>query len=158
MGVENYRILLDVPSLNPVLGFKETAAALCATIQESEPQFAIGIFGGWGSGKTTLMKSIEDQLDKSRAIPVQFSAWRYEKETHLIVPLLDCVREAVVKWADENAGLEKSVKDTAIKTASTIGKAIYSLLAWTECESWNASSHRGVLSGKRSTRAGSPIG
>jgi predicted KAP-like P-loop ATPase len=63
---------------------------------ESSPQFAIGIFGGWGSGKTTLMRAIEDKLDSSRAVSVQFSAWRYEKEEHLIVPLLDTIREALV--------------------------------------------------------------
>jgi hypothetical protein len=29
-----------------------TATALAHVIERSEPRFAIGIFGGWGAGKT----------------------------------------------------------------------------------------------------------
>ena len=73
------------------------------------------------------MRAIEAQLDQKRTICVQFSAWRYEKEPHLIVPLLDAVREALVKWGDSQTG--DKTKHQAIKTASTVGKAAYSLLA-----------------------------
>ena len=70
---------------------------------QSEPRFAIGIFGGWGSGKTTLMRAIQGQLDQRRTIvTVEFTAWRYEKEEHLIVPLLDKVREQLLLWAEEH--------------------------------------------------------
>jgi hypothetical protein len=35
-------------------------------------------------------------LNKDKVISVDFSAWRYEKEEHLIIPLLDTIREALV--------------------------------------------------------------
>src|ERR1043166_2948298 len=98
-----YKLLLEVPSKQPALGFSTTAQALARIVMESDPQFAIGIFGGWGSGKTTLMRAIEGDLDSTHAIPVQFSAWRYEKEEHLIVPLLDTIREALVVWSEERS-------------------------------------------------------
>ena len=60
-----------------------------------------------------------------KAIPVQFSAWRYEREPHLIVPLLDTIREALLRWSESNQKFEEQ----AVKTAATVGKAIYSLLA-----------------------------
>lgn len=128
-GVDKYKILLDLPptKVEPALGFKDYANALKGIIEESAPRFAVGIFGSWGSGKTTLMRTIEAQLDKTRTICVQFSAWRYEKEPHLIVPLLDSVREALVVWGDRQA--ENKAKNQAIRTASTVGKAVYSLLA-----------------------------
>src|SRR5215213_8545114 len=85
----DFKILLDLPSSSPALGFADNADALAEIIQKSAPQFAIGIFGGWGSGKTTLMQAIEARLDDNLTIPVWFTAWRYEKEEHLIVPLLD---------------------------------------------------------------------
>jgi hypothetical protein len=120
-----FKLLLDVPARQPALGFPSTARALAEIVMESDPQFAIGIFGGWGSGKTTLMRAIEDQLDSDRAISVQFSAWRYEKEEHLIVPLLDVIRESLVNWADKDG----SEGETAKRTAATIGKATRSILA-----------------------------
>jgi hypothetical protein len=120
-----YKLLLDLPSRRPALGFSTTARALAEIAMVSEPQFAIGLFGGWGSGKTTLMRAIEGHLDRERAISVQFNAWRYEKEEHLIVPLLDVIREALVEWGDAH----QSDGEAAKKTATTIGKATRSILA-----------------------------
>jgi hypothetical protein len=84
----------------------------------------VGVFGTWGSGKTTLMRAIERKLS-AKSIALQFSAWRYEKEPSLIVPLLDVVREGLLRWAGESQPLQQK----ALATASTIGNAIYSLLA-----------------------------
>jgi hypothetical protein len=119
-----FKLLLDEPARQPALGFPSTARALAEIIMESEPQFAVGIFGGWGSGKTTLMRAIEDHLDSERAISVRFSAWRYEKEEALIVPLLDTIREALVEWSDAHRA-----DGQAKKTAATIGKVTRSILA-----------------------------
>src|ERR1700694_1214628 len=123
--MQHYKILLDSPSDAPALGFEATAAALKDIIEGSKPQFVVGIFGSWGSGKTTLMRAIERHLDPKKTIAIQFSAWRYEKESSLVVPLLDIVREGLIRWAGQDALLQKK----ALATASTIGNAIYSLLA-----------------------------
>jgi ABC-type phosphonate transport system ATPase subunit len=125
MANESYKIILDSPASNPALGFGNVADALKDIIEGSRPQFAIGIFGTWGSGKTTLMQAIEKRLDPAKTIAVEFSAWRYEKEQHLIVPLLDTIRERLVKWSEDN----EQFKEQAVRTAATVGKAIYSLLA-----------------------------
>lgn len=53
-----FRILLDTPSTNPGLGFDHYAEALATVVRNSDPRFAVGIFGDWGSGKTTLMDAI----------------------------------------------------------------------------------------------------
>jgi len=120
-----YKILLDVPSRNPVLGFPESASALARIATESEPRFAIGVFGGWGSGKTTLMRAIEERLDKNVAVPVRFTAWRYEKEEHLIVPLLDTVREALIAWSEERPDEARLARETA----ATVGRVMKSIVA-----------------------------
>jgi hypothetical protein len=121
----SFRILLDVPARNPALGFPNSAAALAKIVTESEPRFAIGIFGGWGSGKTTLMRAIEARVSDEVAVPVQFAAWRYEKEEHLIVPLLDTVREALVLWADANGEAAAEAR----RAAATVGKVMKSIVA-----------------------------
>jgi predicted KAP-like P-loop ATPase len=100
--MNNYQILLDVPSRQPALDFDLYAVALKEIIEASNARFAIGILGGWGSGKTTLMQAIESQLNSDEIVTVRFSAWRYEKEEHLIVPLLDTLREALVEWAEKH--------------------------------------------------------
>ena len=125
MSIEQYKVILDAPAKDPALGFTQYAHAFKGIIEHSEPRFAIGIFGGWGSGKTTLMDAIEESLDKNLIIPVQFSAWRYEKEPHLIIPLLDAVREAIADFADK----EPNGQGTARRTAATIGKVARSLVA-----------------------------
>src|SRR4051794_10891446 len=110
----DYRILLDVPlEQNLALGFNDLADAFQSVIETSPAQFAIGLFGGGGSGKTTLMRGIAQRLSHANCAVVWFSAWRYEKEPHLIVPLLDVVREGLMTWHDENAGAPAQVRQTA---------------------------------------------
>ncbi len=57
-GYGGFKILLDSPAAAPALGFDQFANAFLEIVQESDPRFAVGIFGGWGSGKTTLMRAI----------------------------------------------------------------------------------------------------
>lgn len=111
--------------MRPALGFAETGDALARMVEHSDPRFAVGIFGGWGSGKTTLMQAIEARLDSAHIIPVRFSAWRYEKEEHLIVPLLDTLREALLEWSSSRP----ADAPQAGSTAATVGRVMRSIIA-----------------------------
>ena len=64
MEDKSAKILLDVPVDDGVLGFDNYRDALIDIIKSSDPHFTIGIFGGWGTGKTTLMKMMKKELDK----------------------------------------------------------------------------------------------
>jgi len=72
------------------------------------------------------MRAIERELNDPASIPVQFNAWRYEKEEHLIVPLLDCVREGLLLWSKTQP---VPLQTKVLGVAGTIGKAIRSVLA-----------------------------
>jgi hypothetical protein len=111
---ETFRVLLDDPADTPQLGFEVYADAFAQIIQHSQPQFAIGIFGDWGSGKTTLMRAVKARIDKKpdAMLAVWFNAWRYEREEHLIVPLLDSLREALLLWSSAH-GDEASAASAA---------------------------------------------
>ncbi|MEX0732013.1 MAG: P-loop NTPase fold protein [Aquisalimonadaceae bacterium] len=140
---EKFRILVDMPAGKPGLGFDRTAVGLASLIRRSEPQFAIAIYGPWGSGKTTLMNAIRARVVGTRAIAVDFSAWRYEKEEHLIVPLLDTIRAALLDWVvsmearseaaggadSQGATRHKDLVKVGRDTARTVGRVIASLLA-----------------------------
>jgi predicted KAP-like P-loop ATPase len=102
MHMDDYRILLDEPAEQPAMRFDEYAQALAWTIRRSNPRFAVGIFGEWGSGKTTLMRAIQRTLDADdRVITMWFNAWRYERERHLVGPLLDVLRGQLKEWVKE---------------------------------------------------------
>lgn len=121
----SYKILLDTPMKNPQLGFQEYAQAMKDIIENTEPRFAIGIFGGWGTGKTTLINAIEDRLNRDFVISVSFSAWRYEKEEYLLIPLLDSIREGIQKWSVSHGNYNKEIR----KFTAKIGRMMKSLLA-----------------------------
>lgn len=118
------KILLDSPTAMPALGYHEIGQAFATIITQSEPRFAIGIFGGWGSGKTTLMKAIKAALPKSTAVIVDFNAWRFEREPQLLVPLLDTIRAALIQWSEQyDASTRKKVRSIA----TSIGHVVRAL-------------------------------
>jgi hypothetical protein len=119
------KILLDAPAVHPALGYDAVAEALATIVNQSEPQFAVGIFGGWGSGKTTLMKAIRQHLVSERGVVVvEFNAWRYEREPLLLVPLLDTVRAALLEWSARR-GAETREKLRGV--AARIGRVVRAL-------------------------------
>jgi hypothetical protein len=84
-------IVADVPSQDPRLGFSEYVDALADAIRGGEPpQFTIGLYGAWGSGKSSLLAALAQTLARpsSGVLPVLFDAWRYERVDHIVVPLL----------------------------------------------------------------------
>jgi hypothetical protein len=119
------KILIDSPSKKPSLGFEATASALAQIICDSPPRFAVGIFGDWGSGKTTLMDEIRRRLGET-VVSVEFNAWRYEREPQLLIPLLDTVRGALVQWA---VGRDADTRERVRATARKVGRIIRSLAA-----------------------------
>jgi predicted KAP-like P-loop ATPase len=87
----DYRLIIDKPAKN-VSDFKEHSDRLSQIIVKSIPQFTVGIFGGWGTGKTTMMQMIKDEIDTNYsniATTIWFDSWRYEREEYsLMIPLL----------------------------------------------------------------------
>lgn len=53
------------------LGFAEYRQALCSVIRQAETPFVVGIFGDWGSGKTSLMQMVRADLDVMAFIELQ---------------------------------------------------------------------------------------
>jgi GTPase SAR1 family protein len=128
LSYETYRILLDEPASLPGLGFPAYADAFADIIATSQPRFAIGIFGGWGSGKTTLMRAIEARLNERQDIvTIWFNAWRFEHEGNMIVPLIDVLRDALSRLAKSSP--EPRRRERARIAADRIARAGRALLA-----------------------------
>ena len=136
VGTEPFigHVVLDAPAEHPTLGFEQIATALATIVVTSEPRFAVGIFGGWGSGKSTLMDEIERRVAADeRAMVVRFNAWRFEREAHLIVPLLDTIRGELSERAasDRRQGAES---ERMRGIARRIGRVVRALARATSVE------------------------
>lgn len=94
-------IVADVPMLDPRLGFERYADALADAIRGGSPaQFTVGIYGPWGSGKSSLLNAIKRNLEQDpNILPVLFDAWRYERTEHIIVPMLHRIDRAIDQTA-----------------------------------------------------------
>jgi len=82
-------ILIDEYAQHPTQEFESLGYTIANLIKRSHPRFTIGIYGEWGTGKTTLMRSIEASLKENngkseqKVLPVWFNAWKFEREEHL---------------------------------------------------------------------------
>jgi hypothetical protein len=95
----------DHPTTHDELGFASSVEALLDIITSADPHsdtpLTIGVFGPWGSGKTSLMHMLLDQLDHNQCIPVWFGAWRYTRTDALWRALLLAVVEGVRRYVIE---------------------------------------------------------
>jgi KAP family P-loop domain len=126
VGVEWYLvspsipIVADTPSSNPRLGFESYAEALAAAIRGGTPsQFTIGIYGPWGSGKSSLLKATEMALSGyDDVIAIPFDAWRYESADHIVIPLLHAIYRRIPEFGNEK--LTEKVRATLKSLLSSL--------------------------------------
>lgn len=72
----------DKPSSEDDLNFRPFVEAVLSfiTAPGTKPPITISIEGPWGSGKSTFMRHIEEELQSQDSITVNFNPWRYDGE------------------------------------------------------------------------------
>lgn len=60
-------------------GYRQIAKTLAKIAEKSPTPFTIGLFGKWGTGKSTILNQLENFLD-SNTILVIFDVWKYEAD------------------------------------------------------------------------------
>jgi len=103
----------DIESDHPAGGFDRMATVFANKLARVSPAiYALGIFGDFGVGKTTLLKAIMRQVEKLSAttpneslVPVWFEAWRHATQQGLSLPLLHTIRGILLEHNDQ-AGSE----------------------------------------------------
>lgn len=127
----------DKETLHDFLGFSayvEVLADICT--QASLAPLTLGIFGLWGSGKTSLMSMLQQRLaTQTGAVAVKtiwFNAWRYEGRDEAQSALI----HAIITKLEEDKSLGQEVLDTlkqlkssasALKLAKVITKTAFTL-------------------------------
>jgi predicted KAP-like P-loop ATPase len=119
-------IIVDDVTDKPILDFEAYSNTIVKMIEQSPPRFSIGIYGEWGTGKTTLMKTIQTKLDNRHdEIPtLWFNAWRYEGEKiHATIPLLLTIMNALEKQLEkEKAKIKSENTSTRKKITDNLSK------------------------------------
>jgi hypothetical protein len=124
-------IITDDIAIDPILDFNLYRDAIVNIIRNSYPKFTIGIFGDWGTGKSTLMDSIDKKIqyeDKDIVI-VRFETWRYEREEQFaLIPLLKTIAFALPE-KEQFQDLKHKLKRGAINFIKKTPDIVSSILS-----------------------------
>lgn len=118
------KITADIPTRRPGLGFADYVDALADTIRGGEPaQFTVGLYGPWGSGKSSLLSALrEDLASDQELLVVLFDAWRLEKRQNIILPLLYAIGHADAVTSFD--GVKERVKDFLLSLIASMSVEI----------------------------------
>lgn len=99
----------DRESTADYLNFQDIAHAAVEVIRSpSMRPVSIGVFGDWGSGKSSLLEQIEGQLKTSEdTIVVKFDAWLFQGYDDARAALLETIAQKLDEAAAEDASLLK---------------------------------------------------
>jgi nucleoside-triphosphatase THEP1 len=114
------KILTDEIEIAPILDFTYYSDTIANIIRSSIPRFSVGIYGEWGTGKTTLMSSIEKKIKSADIMTVWFNAWRFEREDQFAIVSL--MKSIAYKMGEHPR--YKTVKPYFLKGIASIGKGL----------------------------------
>ncbi len=99
-------------------GFAPYARILSDTIRDTdELPFCIGIFAEWGSGKSSLMNMIQDDLSNDGNVKsIWFNPWKYDKKEDLWNALIQTILYSIIEGSNDNDTKNKA-KELAKSTA-----------------------------------------
>ena len=92
----SHDLLADRPTTDDMLDFESFATLLanrCASISSDSDAIVVGIYGSWGSGKSSLLKMVCKALTEKDISPVWFTAWKYEQENDLRSAFIQTILE-----------------------------------------------------------------
>lgn len=112
-------------SVNDSFNFLTKAEAIKVFLEQNsaslEENKMIVLYGDWGSGKTSLMRHIADNVEPIIYKPIFFQAWEHEKDENLALSLCDALIEAL---DDKTSELVKSFMKGALLTLKGFTNAI----------------------------------
>ncbi len=127
-------LLSDRAAENDLLDFSPYTNTLLDIIRDPNTQgpLVIGLFGSWGSGKTSLMQFVQKDLGDAAKNAgrnfrtVWFDAWKYEKEDALWRALLLRVLDSLSDQDDikTSAAMKKEIQQ--------LEKSLYHAVEWEE--------------------------
>ena len=106
-----------------------------ADVRENDA-LVVGVFGEWGAGKSTLLSAVAERFPNkpvaqqgtldlrgaytAQTITVEFNPWRFEREQHLLVPLL----KTASKVLDDYVNVRSKEKSKGRDPLQKVGDAV----------------------------------
>jgi hypothetical protein len=106
---------LPVRAGEDLLGFARYSHPLVKFLGSEDliTALTIGIFGPWGSGKSSLLELIEEEMGSgswsSRFVCVRFNPWVHRREPNMLVPLLHALHDELAKDESRFAELARPI-------------------------------------------------
>ena len=100
------------------LGMRRYAEVIAGAALNTPGPFTIGVYGGWGEGKTSLLKQAKSLIERQapEVTTVWFNAWQHDRAEHPMVPL-------VLAIADE---LERGMRScVSVATCRDAGRRLF---------------------------------
>lgn len=120
----------DDPAPTDLLSFDAVAATIAdALLDPALDPVALGLSGPWGSGKTTVLglveQELEDRADEDRKVLViRTEPWRYDPATGAKESLISEVLDALAAEIDVSTTTVEGAKETAKKLVRRLAKRV----------------------------------
>ena len=155
-------LLTDAESKVDLLNFSATANAVASMIRLSKDNpLSVGVFGDWGSGKSSLVSLIEDTLRKGTDgkdyLFVDFNAWLYQGFDDAKMALMQRVYDELENHVKENEGLLKKVQSLIKRINVLRGTKLVLSIAGSAAAGGLLSGPQGVFSGLTASMAKADI-
>src|SRR5690348_3909501 len=102
----------DNETATDLLGFDYLSAALVEVV--TEPRLlpvTVGVFGDWGSGKSSLLRMAREGLTKREGVAtIEFSAWQFESYEDVKAALMQVILHRLHEELDTGTKAEALFK------------------------------------------------
>src|SRR5690606_21135958 len=125
-AVQPARLWSDDPESVDLLSFDAVAQTVAdAPLDEALDPVALGLSGSWGSGKTTVLNLVAQELDRrktdeQKVLVIQTDPWRYDPSTGAKESLIAEVLGALAEEVDRS----ETKTDKARNLLARLGKRV----------------------------------
>lgn len=95
------------------------------TADTTQTPFTIGVFGAWGSGKSSLLRMLDERLSTDhagRTVRVHFNPWVHRREPNMLLPLLHTLQDTLAE--DRGNRFRETVKRLGFMIANLTTDAL----------------------------------
>lgn len=87
-------------------GYEDIAESLYDMATKVPAPYTIGLFGKWGSGKSTILGRFDSLVEPEKVVAVYFDIWKYESDALRRSFLMDLTQQLIKKKLLRNSALE----------------------------------------------------